>query len=48
MDFKAVLEIAALIVLFIVAYTSFWILVILFIGYVLYQFRVISKTANTE
>ena len=48
MDFKAILEVAALIVLLIVAYTSFWVLVILFVGYVLYQLRAAVNSASTE
>ena len=37
MDFKAVLQTAALVVLLAVAYASFWILVILFVAWVLYN-----------
>lgn len=48
MDFKAILEVAALIVLLIVAYTAFWVLVILFVGYVLYQIRTMVNSASTE
>ena len=48
MDFKALLEVAALIVLLIVAYAAFWVLVILFVGYVLYQIRTMVNFASTE
>lgn len=48
MNFKAILEVAALIVFLIVAYTAFWVLVILFVGYVLYQIRTMVSSASTE
>jgi len=36
MDYKAALQVAALIVFLAVAYVSFWVLVGLFVSYVLY------------
>ena len=43
MDFKAVLQSVALVILILVSYAAFWVLVILLVGYVIYKVQVISK-----
>lgn len=37
MDYRSALEVAGILVFLLVAYASFWVLVILFVAYVLYQ-----------